>query len=68
MRFFDEGCRIVEWAVREKLRLPGPIPYSLQAEHKAMCRAMAYPHLLEAKVKNRARRLAGRLKKKGGAK
>ncbi len=60
MRFFDDGCRIVQWAVREKLRLPGPIPYSLQAEHKTMCRLLARPLELRQKVKNRLRRLMAR--------
>ena len=57
MRFFDAGCRIVDWAVREHLRLPGPIPYSLRAEHKTACRLFARPIELKTKVVNRLHRL-----------
>ena len=57
MRFFDAGCRIVEWAVENHLRLPGPVPPSLQAKNKAKCRLLAFPVEVETKLKNRYARL-----------
>ena len=57
-RFFDDGCRLVEWAKREHLKLPGPVPYALDARHKTMCRVLARPLELRQKVKNRLKRLA----------
>ena len=64
-RYFDAGCRIVEWAVREKLRLPGPVPYSLRAGHKLACRVLARPLELRQKVRNRLKRLKGKWKEGG---
>ena len=57
MRFFDETVRIVEWAVSNGLRLPGPVPYSLKASHKAVCRLFARPLELRAKILRRLRRV-----------
>ncbi len=57
MRFFDEGCRIVEWAQSSGLRLPGPVPYSLRRGHKAACRLLARPMELKVKVAGRLKRL-----------
>ena len=57
-RFFDDGCRLVEWARREHLKLPGPVPYALDARHKTMCRVLARPLELRQKVMNRLKRLA----------
>ena len=40
---FDTVVSIVEWAEREKLLLPGPVPYSLRREHKLFCELAAGP-------------------------
>ena len=61
MRFFDDGCRIVEWAKRERLVLPGPVPYSLDPAHKTSCRLLARPLVFKTKVENRLRRIARKL-------
>ena len=56
-RFFDAGCRIVQWAQDQRLRLPGPVPFSLRPGHKAICKLLARPIELKTKVQNRLRRL-----------
>ncbi len=57
MRHFDVGCRIVQWAQEQHLRIPGPVPFSLKPEHKAICRLLARPLVFKTKVENRLRRL-----------
>jgi hypothetical protein len=56
-RFFDAGCHIVQWAQDQRLRLPGPVPFSLKPGHKAICKLLARPIELKTKVQNRLRRL-----------
>lgn len=57
LRFFDRTVEIVDWAVAQGLKLPGPVPYSLRTEHKAMCRVLARPLELKTKVVRRLARL-----------
>lgn len=57
LRFFDRTVAIVDWAVSKGLRLPGPVPYSLCAGHKTMCRLMARPFELRTKVFRRLSRM-----------
>lgn len=56
-RFFDAAVRIVAWAEREGLTLPGPVPMSLRASNKWLCRILARPLELRTKIHRRVVRL-----------
>lgn len=56
-RFFDETVRIVAWAEQEGLTLPGPVPLSLKATNKGLCRLLARPLELQTKIQRRVARL-----------
>lgn len=56
-RFFDATVRVVAWAEREGLTLPGPVPLSLRASDKLLCRLLARPLELRTKIQRRVMRL-----------
>lgn len=56
-RFFDATVRVVAWAEREGLTLPGPVPLSLRASDKWLCRLLARPLELRTKIHRRVMRL-----------
>ena len=56
-RFFDAAARVVAWAEREGLTLPGSVPMSLRAPNKWLCRLLARPLELRTKIHRRVMRL-----------
>ncbi len=56
-RFFDAVVRVVAWAERKGLTLPGPVPTSLRASNKWLCRLLARPLELRTKLRRRVMRL-----------
>lgn len=56
-RFFGETVDVVEWASSRGLELPSPVPWTLRAGNKALCR-MSIPWMaFSAKAKRVARRV-----------
>ena len=56
-RHFDTYTAVADWAVKQGFRLPGPLPYSLNPAHKAMCRLMMHPVNIGMKVKRRLKKI-----------
>lgn len=56
-RFFGETVDVVEWAVSQGLELPSPVPWTLKAGNKPLCRMMIPWNAFSAKVRRVARRV-----------
>ena len=56
-RHFDTYTAVADWAVKQGFRLPGPLPYSLNPAHKAMCRLMTHPVNIGSKIRRRLKKI-----------
>lgn len=66
-RFFDEYVEVAEWAAARGFELPGPLPPSLDASRKRICRALIPWTTLKPKLAKRIGRLFRRPVKAGPA-
>lgn len=58
-KHFDAYTAVAAWAVEQGFRLPGPLPYSLKPENKALCRLLCHPVSVKTKISRRLKRFFG---------
>ena len=57
LRFFDEYISVVEWAEREGVEMPGPVPPSLQRSYERRARILARWTELKPKLASRFKKV-----------
>ena len=58
-RHFDKYTAIAAWAIEQGFRLPGPLPYTLKASNKTICRLLRHPIQIKTKIQKRLKKWCG---------
>ena len=58
-RHFDTYTAVAAWAVEQGFKLPGPLPYSLKASNKTLCRMLQQPILMRSRIQKRLKKWFG---------